>query len=304
MDDTINFKIIQKELEDYDRDIWNERKKKSKEYIEHFEEKSKCTIKIDESKYLLICPLGDEHLGHEGVDYEQAEKDAKEIGNCKYAFGIDASDSTDNFIKQKHLEAIISSDSTPKQQIKLLQQYTEFFNGHYILSISGNHSNWSKKLTGVDWLAEFMKKNNVVYNRDEIRIYIELNGIKYSGKLRHKMRNKSMYNKTHGLKQNQRFYSDEIFDFLIGAHYHEPAIEQSENFGRTQTFLQTGTYKKSDPYAYEEGYGIGKTNMPCMIFNPFEKEIIPSFNISTGIKLVNALNKELKNGKNNRRIKK
>ncbi|HEY0088241.1 MAG TPA: hypothetical protein VGB37_05320 [Candidatus Lokiarchaeia archaeon] len=292
-DHEIDLQIIQKYLDDYDRDIWEERKKKSKEYIEHFIEKSKCTIKINEKKYILICPVGDEHLGHEGVNYEQAEIDAKLIGGCKYAIAIDASDSTDNFIKQKHLEAIISSDTNPKQQIKLLQQWCNFFNGHYILSVSGNHSNWSKKLIGIDWLAEFMKKNNAVYNRDEIRIYIELNGIQYSGKLRHKMNNKSMYNKTHGLKQNQRFYSEEIFDFIIGGHYHEAAIEQSRNFGKVQTFIQTGSYKIADPFAYECGYGLSYPDMPCFILNPFDKNIINLYNIKTGVHIVNALNKEL-----------
>ena len=135
-----------------------------------------------------------------------------------------------------------------------------------------------------------MRKNKVIYNRDEIRIYINLNGIEYSGKLRHKMKNKSMYNKTHGLKQNQRFYSEEVFDFLIGAHYHEPAVELLRTLGRLQTYIQTGTYKIADPYAYEEGYGFSYADMPCFIIDPLIKNIIPLFHIEDGIKMVELLN--------------
>ena len=102
-----------------------------------------------------------------------------------------------------------------------------------------------------------------------------------------------MYNKSHGLKQNQRFFSEEIFDFLISGHRHEAVIEQSRNFGRVQIFIQTGTYKITDPFAYELGYGFSYSDMPCFILNPFEKQIIPFWNIETGIKTVELLNKSL-----------
>jgi hypothetical protein len=288
----IDLEIIQKELEHYDENIWEVMKDRSKKYIARFKEKSQCKINIKDEKYILICPLGDEHLGNDGTDYELAEKHAKLIGGCEYALAFDASDTTDNFINSKILEAIINASTTPKQQIKLFQTWLDFFNGHYILSISGNHSNWAKKKTGVDWLAEFMKKNKIIYNRDEIKIYINLNGIEYSGKLRHKMKHKSMYNATHGLKQNQRMYSEEIFDFMIAGHYHEASIEQTRNFGKPQIFIQTGTYKIIDTYSFELGYGRSYADFPCFILNPFEKSMIPFYHLEDGIKIVNLLNKE------------
>lgn len=289
----IPFEIIQQEMKDYDENIWQQMEERSELYIEHFKEKSKCTINFKEDKYILICPLGDQHLGHDGTAYKLAREHAQMIGNCEYAVAFDASDTTDNFINSKILEAIINSATTPKQQIKMLQTYIDFFNGHYILSVSGNHQNWSKKVTGVDWLAEFMKKNDIIYNRDELRIYINVNDQEYSGKLRHKMKNKSMYNKTHELKQNQRFYSDEVFDFLITGHYHEAAIEQSRTLGKVQTYIKTGTYTITDPHAYEIGFGFGYADMPCFILNPFVHELLPFYHIEDGIKVVELLNKEL-----------
>lgn len=286
----INFDIIQKDLKDYDVDVWGIMERKSRGYIEHFKEKSKCVLKFKDDHYVLLCPLGDQHIGSDATDYEKLRNDATMIGNCEYALALNVSDTIDNFINKKIFEAVINSSCTPKQEIKMMQQYFDLFQGKMIISISGNHENWSKKATGVDWLAEFMKKNRIIYNRDEIRIYIDLNGIEYSGKLRHKMKNKSMYNKTHGLKQNQRFNSEEIFDFIIAGHYHDPAIEISRNFGKIQLFIQTGTYKITDPYAYELGFGLGYPDMPCFIISPFDKKLIPCYDIKTGVELVELLN--------------
>lgn len=288
----INLNIIQNDMKDYDEDIWSSMKSRSKKYIEQFKEKSKCKMVIDEKKYILVCPTGDSHFGSDGTDYTLAEKDAKLIGNCDHAIAFGAGDTIDNFITGKILDAIINSSTTPKQQIKLLQQYLNFFNGKYILSISGNHENWSKKRTGVDWLNEFMEKNRIAFNQDEMRIYINLNGINYSGKLRHKVKYKSVYNKTHGLKQNQRLQSDEIFDFFISAHVHDAAVEITNNFGRSQLYLQTSSYKIVDPYSYELGYGFTQFNFPCFILNPFKKEMIPFYNLETGIQVVELLNKK------------
>jgi hypothetical protein len=290
----IEFEIIQKALDDYDRNIWQDMKSKSIEYIEHFREKSKCIINFNKiNHYILIIFLADTHFGHDGVDYTEAEKQAKSIAGCPSAYGIDVGDSTDNFINPKILEAIINSDTTPKQQIKLFQTFIDMFDGHYVLAVSGNHNDWSKKATGVDWLAEFMKKNNIVYNRAQLKITFRLNNIDYSGKIRHKYKNKSMYNNSHGMQQNQRFNSSEIFDFFVGAHNHEGEIKTTRAFGQLQTYMQTGTFKIADPYAFDLGYEEGHPDMPGIILSPFEKRLIPVFDVETGILLVNALNKEL-----------
>lgn len=295
MSNVIDFEIIQKALDDYDRNIWQDMKSKSAEYIEHFREKSKCLIDFKQiNHYILIVFFADMHFGHDGVDYSAAEKYAKMIAGCPWSYGIDDGDSTDNFINPKILEAIINSDTTPKQQIKLFQMFIDMFDGHYILAVSGNHTDWSKKATGVDWLAEFMKKNNIVYNRSQLKITFKLNGIEYKGKVRHKYKNKSMYNNTHGMQQNQRFNSNEIYDFFVGAHNHEGDIRMTRAFGQKQACLQTGTFKITDPHAFELGYEEGFADMPGIIFSPFEKRMIPVFDVETGILLVNALNNEIK----------
>jgi hypothetical protein len=283
-------KFIQKELEDYDKNIWNEKKVKNKQYIEHFNEKKKITIECRQKKlFILHVPFGDIHLGHTGTDLEKAEYHAKLIGSKPYIFGYNIGDSIDNFIKTSIISAVINSDTTPKQQIKLMQQYLEFFNGNLILMIGGNHDRWTKKVSGLDWLAPFCDKNNLVYSPDEFNIIFTQNKIEYKFKFRHKYRFSSYMNPTHKSKQMLR-NSEYIFDVGCVAHDHEVAMEMSYMFGAPRLHIRCGSYKVADPFANEIGYNNAKADLPCFITNPFKKEIMPFFNIEQAVKVVKFLN--------------
>jgi len=288
----LNLKIIQKEIEDYDVNIYEECKKKSKLYIEHFQEKIKVSIQ-SENYYVLHCPIGDIHLGHDGVDYEKAENDAKKIGSCKFARAYNIGDSIDNFIKNKIIEAVISATTTPKQQIKLLQQYLGFFGGNMILMVGGNHCAWSRKVTGLDFLAKFCDENNLVYSPDEFNIFWKYDsGIEYYFKMRHKYKYKSVYNVTHELKQMLRF-SSKLFDVGVTGHTHDVALEQVPMYNELRTFIKTGSYKISDPFSLECGYNNAESVFPCFITSPFEKKITAFYDLDDGIFFVNKKNEEL-----------
>lgn len=290
----ISLEIIQKELEDYDADIWDEMKKKSTKYIEQFNEKSKVEIKIDKNCYILHVPIGDIHLGHEGVDYTTAEYHAKLCGSSEYVLAYNIGDSIDNFIKASILSAIINQTTTPVQQIKLLQQYLNFFNGTMVLMISGNHSDWSTKLTGLDWLEGFTQQNKIAYSPNEFNITFNLCGIVYKFKFRHKYKFSSHMNPTHKTKQMLR-NSEYIFDVGCVAHDHEVAMEMSYMYGEPKMHIRCGSYKVADPFAKEIGYNNSKSVLPCFITSPFEKKIIPFWDLKEGIKYVEFLNKELGN---------
>jgi hypothetical protein len=294
-------KTLQKELEDYDADLWGDLKKKSKSYIEHFREKSRVILEPEENLFFLHCPIGDIHLGHDGVDYERAEHDATLIGSCKYARAYNIGDSIDNFIKAKVIDAVISATTTPKQQLKLLTQYLEFFKGNLILMIGGNHDRWTKKVSGLDWLAPFTEKAKVIYSPDEFNVFFRYpSGVEYYFKLRHKYKYKSVYNITHTLKQMLRF-ANKIFDVGVTGHDHNVAMEQVPMYGEVRTFIKSGTYKVADPFTTEIGFPDGQPIFPCWATSPFEKKIIPFFYIEDGVDFVNMKNRELEGEKNESR---
>jgi hypothetical protein len=288
MENIEGIEIIQEKIENFDESIWEHEKEKSANYIKRFKEKSKIVIRGDKIYYLHV-PLGDIHLGNNGVDYEKAEYHAKLIGKCKYALGYNIGDSIDNFIKVKIIGALINQTTTPKEQIDLLQTYIEFFNNHLVLMIGGNHDRWTKEISGLDWLSPFTKKNQIAYSPDVFNITFVNGTVKYKFKFRHKYRFSSYMNPTHKSKQMLR-NSDHIFDVGCVAHDHEVAMEMSYMFGEPRFHIRCGTYKVADVFARSIGYNMGKAILPCFITSPFEKNIIPFWDIEKGIDYVNYLN--------------
>lgn len=291
----LNLEVIQKvyeEMEDYDKDIWSEKKVKNAEYIKHFNEKNKIEInnKYD-GKYYLHVPIGDIHLGHAGTDMEKAEYHARLIGSCKYAIAYNIGDSIDNFIKASILSALINQNTTPKEQIKLFQQYLEFFNGNLVLIIGGNHDRWTKQVSGLDWLSPFCDKNKIAYSPDEFNITFKNDDIEYKFKFRHKYRFSSYMNPTHKSKQMLR-NSTYLFDVGCVAHDHDMAYEVSEMFGEYKLHIRCGSYKVADPFARELGYNNALPILPCFITSPKNKNIIPFLKLNDAIDYVNYLNKD------------
>lgn len=285
-----DIKIIQEEIDNHTDNIWGYQKKKAKNYIERFKLKSKIKIEGGDKWYLHV-PLADMHLGSDGVDYEKAEYHAKLIGDCHYALAYNIGDSIDNFIKTKIIGALINQAVTPKDQIKLLQTYFEFFKGHMVLMIGGNHDRWTKELSGLDWLSPFTKSNQVAYSPDMFNITFINNKIEYKFKFRHKFRFSSYMNPTHKAKQMLR-NSDYIFDVGCVAHDHEVAMAMDYMFGEPRLHIRCGTYKIADVFARSIGYNMGKSVLPCFITSPKEKNIVPFWDIEKAIDYVNYLNEE------------
>jgi hypothetical protein len=286
--------IIQKEVSEYTSNSWDLKKQRCKEYIEHFEAKSKIKIISNKNVYQLHVPIGDNHLGNDGTDMETMEYHAKLCGSNENILAYNTGDSIDNFIKTSIIGALINQTSTPKEQIKLLQQYIEFFNGQLLLMIGGNHDRWTKQISGLDWLTPFTKSNEIVYSPDVFNINYQVNGIDYYFKFRHKYRFNSSYNPTHAVKQMLRF-SDHVFDVGCVAHNHEPAIEQLFMFNNPVIMIRCGSYKICDTFSREHGFNQSHAILPCFITSPIEKKLIAFWDIEEAIFYLNKKNEELVN---------
>lgn len=287
----IDFNIVQEELKDYDEDIWKIKKERCKRYITKFQAKSNIKIESKSNCYILHCLLGDQHLGNDGTDMEKMEYDAKLIGNCEYAIAYNLGDSMDNFIKSKIIEALINANTTPKQQLKLFNQYIEFFKGKLKVLISGNHERWSKEVTGIDWLNNYCKTENIIYSPDEFKITFIHNEIEYKFLFRHKYKYNSVYNPSHSSKQMMRFL-DNNCDVYAKAHDHISSLEQSTWSGSDRVFISVGSYKIADVFSRKVGYPDSKSVMPCFITSPDKKYIIPFYFLEDGINYVNYLNEQ------------
>lgn len=276
-----------------DAEFWEQMKERSKEYIEKFKEENQITIRVKENKYIGIFPFADSHFGHEGVDYEMAERDAKIISNSKYMRMILGGDITDNFILSNIPEAIINATTSPKQQVKLVRHFLDMANPKNILcGISGNHDLRTKKVSGLDFNCNLMKQYNIRYSPYQFHIkFVFPSGVEYKGSLLHRFRFNSQLNLTHTAKRYLELVQPDD-DFVIICHNHEFATEAINRQGRRRILIRPSTYKISDPYAREWGFEHAKTDMPVLILNPFERRPDHKNDINGASEYLNYLNKE------------
>lgn len=265
---------------------WDEVEKKSSRYIKRFKKKQNKKVIIEtKSGYVLICFVSDVHLGNMGTDYEAARTHAQMIAKCPHAIGIGVGDYLDNFIRSRILEPLINQTTSPKQQVALLQQYIEFFEGKLMIAISGNHDRWTKEVSGLDFLAELTRKNYIHYSPDVFNIDLHINKVKYELCARHKYRFTSSFNLTHAVKQLFKQGSKQ-FDIGVVAHNHSPAIEMCPIQDRTVVAVRPGTYKVADTFSRKIGFNQGQTIMPCVALNAKEKKMIPFYYLDEGIRFV------------------
>lgn len=222
---------------------------------------------------IALCLLSDQHIGANGTDYKQMQHDAEVVARTPGLYGVLTGDAINNFIVQKLIAARVKDALEIDEQWQALKKYLTFFhdeNGKskLIASVSGNHEQWTTKIAGFDMLRGLMPEH-VLYDTDQIDVKIQVGAFETSWLFRHKTRYNSVYNALHGAKQTIRLGELDP-DVIVTAHIHRGAVyEVLYHQGRKRLGLLTGTYKRFDAYARQEGFGGGgKGNCLTVVISP------------------------------------
>lgn len=208
-------------------------------------------------KAICLAWLGDLHLGDVGTDIERAFDDAEVIAGTPGMYATLNGDLVDNFIKQWALKLYLGgSGLNIAEQWALLRRYLRLLGPKTWLVLGGNHEAWTEQLAGVDVLrglvAEFSPA--ALYDAHDCRVVVSVAGTEYPIRVRHQWRGKSIYNATQGIERAARF-DERDFVIGVGAHTHEAALaRQFVVDGQTLLAVLTGTYKRLDQYAREQGF--------------------------------------------------
>jgi hypothetical protein len=282
-----------------DADMWNKMKDESEKYMKKFKSSNKATIEFKENKFVAIPVFSDQHLGHEGVDYEKMEDDAKLVANTPNVYPIMTGDAIDNFIKANILSAMINATTSPKQQIKLFRHYLTLMtpkNGtiadKLLAYVSGNHDRRTKEVSGLDWMGPIVKANKFLYNPSEFYLTVKFpSGISYVIGMRHQYRFNSTLNYTHTVKQWLKNGSAD-FDIGVIGHNHNPASENFTYQGTMRLAIRPGTYKTCCTWSRDKGYmDVFEVIMPTIILNPFVKKMDVMNDIESAVSVINSLNR-------------
>lgn len=218
---------------------------------------------------VCIVFAADQHIGNPGTDIERVFEEARITAEMPNTFSVCLGDVVDSFITPKLLGLNMNTRIAIKDQWVLAEEYVKIM--HPIAWVSGNHEGWSQDMTGMDHLRRIISYHvpHALYDTDDCRVTIEVGGVEFPARFRHKWRGRSIYSATHGIERAQKW--DQDFILGVGAHDHTAGVSrQFPAGGRMGLAILCGSFKRLD--TYQEELGLPKMNNSTSIAVLFDAE--------------------------------
>lgn len=214
-----------------------------------------------------IVNISDIHFGGK-IDIDALEKDMNTILNTPRLYVFLSGDLFDNFIIGKLQSIQTNQPTTHAHEIKLVEWFLNKMKERIIVCVTGNHDNWTYKLSGVDYIKTLVDGWNILYARDEARFTVRGGAVNQKWIVRHKFKYKSLYNPTHGAEVNWE-RGDYDYDVAVAGHEHRASlIRPFVRHGKVRYAVCLGTYKIRDEYARENGFARCVGNSSAFIYKP------------------------------------
>ena len=216
-----------------------------------------------------IAFLSDLHLGNSGTDYHALLADTKLVSDTDGMYAVFHGDGLDNWITPK-LQGLQRGQAVSFQtELMLFRRWLELIHEKLLLVVSGNHDNWTQKLSGLDLIPTFLGDTHVLYDPYEVRTTVTCGSGSWDVLIRHKWKYSSIFNPTHGIEVG----FDRLtlpFDIGIGGHTHIGTLFRPfYRHNKERLALLTGAYKRIDSFSKEIGYAETANNgCGAIIFMP------------------------------------
>ena len=197
----------------------------------------------------------DHHFGDAGVDYERAFAEARIVQDTPGMYMGIGGDMANSFIIGTLRSARDEARISIPDEWALVKRYLRLAADKLLFIVPGNHIEWVRMLTGIDYFADVVGHltDNVIYDNDEILFELNVGNWSVPCRARHKWRGLSQWNDTHEIEKAAKFDQDFIIGF--GAHTHKSGLCRDMNVGgRDGMALLAGSYKRYDPYARRMGF--------------------------------------------------
>jgi UDP-2,3-diacylglucosamine pyrophosphatase LpxH len=276
------------------KELWDRSKIRHTDYKESYFADSRATFNF-KKKYIGIATVADAHIGHEGVNLYQLEKDQDLIENTDNMYVVCCGDMMDMFLDAvKHQEAVLNATSPPKDQLYMFQYWLSRFkkpSSKILLVTKDNHvSARLKKACGVDYTNKIWSDENIFYGGEEILATLNVGDVTYKMVCRHKYRGGSKTDTTKACRNLLSNGVSEGVDIVALGHTHRGALEFFQYRDTMRVAIQAGTYKTYDPFGASLGFDPSVIFMPVLILNPYTKNYIFVDTIEAASKLLKKLN--------------
>lgn len=231
---------------------------------------------LDETRQVITMPnkpfalaiLSDIHAGGK-ADYEAIEADVDIITRTEGMYVGNLGDDTDNFINTKLNWIQKEQPTTFDMETRFLEWLLRRLSGNILFWVSGNHNNWTKKTSGIDFIKEGLKGTHCLYDASQIFFSLKWGDNEQKWLVRHKWKYSSIFNCTHGIETGWERVGKN-FDVGCAGHTHiatlcRPFIrEEKKRFA-----ILLGTYKLRDNFGRECGYSnsVG-TGSGAFVYHP------------------------------------
>ena len=208
--------------------------------------------------------VGDQHLGNAGTDVARVFAEQKAINATPGAYVWQMGDLIDNFVMGRLMAENMKPSAPVWEQWQLARHYMGGFGDRVLAYCGGNHEAWTLMLSGVDYRRDICPEG-VLYDGDDLRATVSVGHHDFRVWSRHKWRGSSIYSQTHGQERAARF-SSARYDVYVGAHTHTGAVAREFTLdGSRKLAIQTGSYKRHDDYAVNQGFPDHDASTACAL---------------------------------------
>ena len=219
---------------------------------------------------VCITFLADVHAGGEGVNYERLVSEIEVISQTPGMYTVIVGDLVDQFVLGTLKNKQFSSRISIEEEWVIVHHVLSILAPKILVSVAGNHDNWSAHLIGVDYFRDVLTavQPNALYDKHDCRFILNVGEASWRLRARHQWRGRSQWNMTQGIEKAAKFDND--FDIGIGGHTHESGVTRMfNNGGKSGIAVLCGSYKEIDDYA--EFLGVPSANagtaMPLIFLN-------------------------------------
>ena len=254
---------------------------------ENLDTKQTCaTITLEEDKPVLIAFSGDWHIGAQGLDYEQFDKDRKLIKETDGAYFIGMGDYIDNASPHHHKN---TGENTINQdmQRKLAMMFMTELSDKCLALIRGCHECVSYKLDQRDLIEEFAEAAKAINLWHGGKLNIKIGDQNYKIFARHKYKNESSMNTTNA--QRSMLNDAGPCDICALAHKHFPDLQMLDRMGDKVIYLRSGSYKKYDEFGQRIGGYSAIKAIPSVIIYPNEHKLVPFQELEDAVTFLKAI---------------
>ena len=230
-------------------------------------------IEIKTKHNILLIPVADYHIGAKWVWYNRIEHDIDFIRDTVNVYTGLCGDFCDNINSSPFRSKAREQTLSVQHQKAVAETYIKELKGKILWFLNGCHDEWSHDTDGFD-LAQYLA------HKDQFGYYMGHNGfinlkvgkIVYRLFVTHNTISNSKLSEGHGLKWACMRHGG--FDIGIQAHKHTPHVEDFIMRKKRRYLVTCGSYKGTDRYGSKKGYPPLKLEIPGIILNPNEKEVI------------------------------